>query len=428
MKRGYLSEYFEGVAAKKLSAVEADGTRSNQHEYNATKQMLNFLGRPTEKIRIPARFLYLDDSDPEPIIEDAFLTLGNRRQGKPRVPEFRLYFPDTTVSMNASEGDLLVIAKKCDGTLLVIIAENGSSIGRQIEWLFGFTDLAHPGFSVKSELETEQDRIEFASRFILENVGIIVETSEDTYLDDMLRRFNNCFPSTREFSDYARSTIKDINERSEPDIALMTWMEREEILFRTLERYLIADRLSAGFVDASKAGGLPSDMIAHQNKNPGRVDVDGFISFSLSVQNRRKSRVGLALENHLEFLFTKNCLRHTRAAVTENKARPDFLFPGSAEYRNLAFDPLKLTMLGVKSTCKDRWRQVLAEAGRIEKKHLLTLEMAISTHQTDEMAANQLQLVVPRSLHATYTSGQQSWLMDVASFMELVRYRQEAEA
>jgi hypothetical protein len=28
-------------------------------------------------------------------------------------------------------------------------------------------------------------------------------------------------------------------------------------------------------------------------------------------------------------------------------------------------------MPGVKSTCKDRWRQVLAEADRIDHKHLL---------------------------------------------------------
>lgn len=39
MNPGYLSEYFEGVAAKKLSAVEADETRSNQHEYHATKNV-----------------------------------------------------------------------------------------------------------------------------------------------------------------------------------------------------------------------------------------------------------------------------------------------------------------------------------------------------------------------------------------------------
>lgn len=411
MKPGYLSEYFEGVAAKKLSAVEADETRSNQHEYHATKKVQAFLGSPDEKTRIPARFLYLTDDDPDPIVEDAFLTLYNCRKGKPRAPEYHLYFPTTNVSLNASEGDLLVIAKKRDGGLLVIIAENGSSIGRQIEWLFGFADLAHPGFSVKSELETEQDRIEFASRFILENIGIAVETSEDTYLDDMLSRFAGRFPTTREFSAYARSTLKDLSPQDQPDLVLMTWMEREEILFRTLERYLIADRLSQGFTGEASTG---------------VVDVDGFLSFSLSVQNRRKSRVGLALENHLELLFAENGLRYTRTAVTENKAKPDFLFPSVTEYHNPAFDSLKLTMLGVKSTCKDRWRQVLAEADRIDNKHLLTLETAISTHQTDEMAAKRLQLVLPRSLHQTYTQGQQAWLMDVASFTELVRNRQNA--
>ena len=410
MRQGYLSEYFEGVAAKRLSAVEADETRSHQHEYHATKNVQAFLGSPDEKTRIDARFLYLTDEDTDPIVEDAFLTLYNCRKGKPRAPEYHLYFPTTTVSLNASEGDLLVIAKKRDGDLLVIIAENGSSIARQIEWLFGFADLAHPGFSVKSELETEQDRIEFASRFILESIGVVVETSDETYLDVMLEKFKGKFPTTRDFSAYARSTVKDLDARAEPDLVIITWMEREEILFRTLERYLIADRLSKGFAGEVDAG----------------VDVDGFLSFSLSVQNRRKSRVGLALENHLELLFVENGLRYARTAVTENKAKPDFLFPGAAEYHNPAYDSLKLTMLGVKSTCKDRWRQVLAEADRIDNKHLLTLETAISTHQTDEMASKCLQLVLPRGLHQTYTPAQQAWLMDVEAFMDMVRSRQTA--
>jgi len=431
MKSGYLSEYFEGVAAKRLSVVEADETRSNQHEYHATKKVQAFLGSPEEKTRMPACFLYLTDDDPDPIVEDAFLTLYNCRKGKPRAPEYHLYFPTTNVSLNASEGDLLVIAKKRDGGLLVIIAENGSSIGRQIEWLFGFADLAHPGFSVKSELETEQDRIEFASRFILENIGIAVETSEDTYLDDMLSRFGHRFPTTRTFSAYARSTLKDLSPQDQPDLVLMAWMEREEILFRTLERYLIADRLSQGFTNGNVNLIDTNGFMFHaENNSEGfvkkshGVDVDSFLSFSLSVQNRRKSRVGLALENHLELLFVENGLRYTRTAATENKAKPDFLFPGAAEYHNPAFDSLKLTMLGVKSTCKDRWRQVLAEADRINDKHLLTLETAISTNQTDEMSAKRLQLVLPRSLHRTYTPAQQAWLMDVASFTELVRTRQ----
>jgi hypothetical protein len=411
MKNGYLSEYFEGVAAKRLSAVEADRTRSNQHEYQATKNMLAFMGKPTEPTRIPARFVYLTDDDADSIVEDAFLTLYDSRKDQPhRTAEYRFYFPTTTVSLNATEGDLLVLAKRHDGDLLVVIAENGSSISAQIEWLFGFADLAHPGFSVKSGLETEQDRIAFASRFILENIGVVVETSAETYLDAMLEKFKGKFPTTREFSAYARSTLKDLNPVEDQDLVLMAWMEQEEILFRTLERHLIADRLSTGFGGDVDAG----------------VDVDGFLSFSLSVQNRRKSRVGLALENHLELLFTVCGIQFKRTAITENKAKPDFIFPSVTAYHDPAFDQLRLTMLGVKSTCKDRWRQVLAEADRIDHKHLLTLETSISKHQTDEMQAKNLRLVLPRGLHGTYTPIQQEWLMDIASFTALVHERQGA--
>jgi len=411
MKRGYLSEYFEGVAGKRLSAVEANQTRSNQHEYNATRQMLGFIGRPEEKARMPARFVYLNDDDPDPIVEDAFLTLYDSRKDQPhRSAEYRFYFPTTNVSLNAEEGDLLVIAKRRDGALLVIIAESGSSISRQIEWLFGFSDLAHPGFSVKSELETEQDRIEFASRFILENIGVEVEASEETFLDEMLGKFQGKFPTTREFSAYARSTLKDVVPKDDPDLVLMAWMEREEILFRTLERHLIADRLSKGFGRDTGADSV--------------VDVDGFLSFSLSVQNRRKSRVGLALENHLELMFGEFGIRYKRSAITENKAKPDFVFPGQAEYHDPLFDPLCLSMLGVKSTCKDRWRQVLSEADRIQYKHLLTLEAAISTNQTDEMQAKNLQLVLPKGLHLTYTEAQRKWLMSVEGFIDMVDKRQ----
>lgn len=69
---------------------------------------------------------------------------------------------------------------------------------------------------------------------------------------------------------------------------------------------------------------------------------------------------------------------------------------------------------------------MLAEADRIDHKHLLTLEASISRHQTDEMQAKNLQLVLPRGLHETYTPEQQAWLMDISSFAALVRERQDA--
>ena len=93
----------------------------------------------------------------------------------------------------------------------------------------------------------------------------------------MLTKFGGKFPVTKEFSAFARSVVGEMDVERTPDAALMNWIEKEEILFRTMEKHLIADRLSIG---------LRKD------------DVDSFISFSLSVQNRRKSRVGFALENH----------------------------------------------------------------------------------------------------------------------------------
>ena len=71
-------------------------------------------------------------------------------------------------------------------------------------------------------------------------------------------------------------------------------------------------------------------------------------------------------------------------------------------------------MLGVKTTCKDRWRQVLSEANRVPDKHLLTLESPISPAQTDEMRDHRIQLVIPRPLHQPYKPQQQQWLMSLA--------------
>lgn len=408
MKKGYLSQYFNGAAVKTLSAVEADVLSSNQHEFNGVEGLRKILGEPDGKTRYKATFMYLTDHDDEPVIEDGFLTWYDARQ-KARIErgvkryEYRLYFPANLVSQRANSGDILVIAKRPDNTLLAIVAEAETTIARQIVWLFGFSDLSHPGFSIREELETEQDRIKFASRFILENIGVAVEVTEEAWLDDMLRKFGGGFPTTRKFSAYARSTLPEIQAQDGHDEALMAWMEREEILFRTLEKHLIGERLSQGFDG----------------------DVNGFISFSLSVQNRRKSRAGLALENHLEILFQECGIRYTRTPRTENKSRPDFIFPGINEYRDPDFDSLDLTMLGVKSSCKDRWRQVLAEADRIYRKHLLTLEAAISKNQTDEMKSKNLQLVLPKALQDTYSKYQRDWLMSVSGFTEHVLDKQE---
>ena len=413
MKQGYLSQYFEGVAIKQLSVVEADTIHSNQHEFNGVAGLREILGEPEGgKAHFDAKFLYLTDQDDEPIVEDGFLTWYDSRQ-KARLErnvmrwEYRLYFPTNLVSQCAAAGDLLVIAKRADNTLLAIVAEKDTTIERQIRWLFGFVDLLHPGFSVKSELETEQDRIGFAARVILEQIGVEVEEEAPNYLDQMLSKFNGSFPKTIVFSAYARSTIHDLSSCDDPDTALVAWMEREEILFRTLEKHLLGEKLRT-------------------LTQAGVEDTEPFIKLVQSALQRRKSRAGSALENHLEQIFTDHDVTYTRTGVTENNLKPDFIFPSMGHYHDMAFPQARLTMLASKSTCKDRWRQILNEAVRIPDKHLLTLEPSISENQTNEMRAERVQLVLPRILHPTYTPAQRAWLVDVTAFIHLTRERQSA--
>lgn len=405
MKKGYLSSQFEGFGYKKLTATEVDPETSHGHEFQGIAPFRELFGQVRQELR--ATFIYLSDKLEDGLLrQDGILTWYDARENQlHRSPEWRLYYPKEVVLVQeeARPGDLIVIAKQPNGSVTVLMAEEGSTYERQLIWLFGITEPdRRRAFEVCRTEGTSSDReLDFAARLILDALDFEVERKDESFLDSLLERFGSVFPTTRVFSGFARDTLKDVSPTDDSDAALVAWMEREEVLFRTLEAHIVEQRLKAGF-----------------------TDVDAFIVFSLSVQNRRKSRVGKALENHLECILQTLRVRFARGQVTENNSSPDFLFPGFKEYHDPTFAVSRLSMLGVKSTCKDRWRQVLAEANRIENKHLLTLEPGISVNQTEQMRANNLQLVLPAKFHATYTPDQQKWLMSLASFIQLVRSRE----
>jgi hypothetical protein len=405
MDFGDLADHFDGVAAKILSTVETVGRRSNQHELDGVKALQGLFGRPAEKLIIPTRFLAVTDDTDEPVAEDGTLTFYDARLNTPNRSEYRLYYPASVDAMKTAQpGDMVFIAKQRTGDALFIVAPAGSSIAAQLDWLFGTDVLEHHGFSVRSGLESGHDSLGLTAMYLLDMLGIAVEPRNDDWLEKILAKFGPRFPTSAEFGAFARSTLPDLHPADDPDTVLMAWMEQEEILFRTLERHLAADTLDALYSD-------------------GHVDVDRFIEVSLSLHNRRKSRAGKGLENQLIALFAALDVRHTFNPVTENRARPDFIFPGIDEYRNPGFPHVDLTMLGVKTTCKDRWRQVISEAKRIDDKHLLTLESPISPAQTDEMRDHRIQLVIPRSLHEPYKPEQRQWLMGVDDFIAMARER-----
>jgi len=399
-----LAQYFTGVVVKRLSEVEVNGVKSNQHEFNGIKPMIAMFGDAPGKTRMDARFIYMTDEEEDMLAADGFLTWYDARERHPVRTEFRMYFPSNEVMEQASASDLMIIARKQNGAILLIVVRSGSTIERQLLWLFAVTG-ENGSFTVQT-IEGEADReIGYAERTVLETLGIEPEPepAAPAWLTRILEKFGGAFPTTKLFSAFARETADAPSPLDDPDGTIMAWLSHEEMLFRTLERHIVDQRL---------------------NVVPPFTDVDDFIKYSLSVQNRRKSRAGASLEHHLREIFKAQGLLFVEQKITEQNSKPDFLFPGIDNYHDDEFNAGLLTMLGAKSSCKERWNQVLAEAERIPHKHLFTLEASISPKQTDKMQEKNLQLVLPETIHQTFLPEQQGWLLNLDNFVDLVKDRQ----
>lgn len=404
MKKGFLSEYFEGVGVKRLSKVDADSKSSNQHEIGTTRDMRAFLAENHQE-RFETTYVWLGGEQEGFSVEASATHYDSRKDNPDRSAEWRLYYTTNPVTAMMSEGDTLFLAKRQSSRLMFIVVPSGASLESQLLWLFGFDSQPSLKFAAQSYDDNEGAELDFTARFLLDELGIEFEDPNANSIDTIIERFGLQFPKTVEFSDLARLTVPEVDAKNDPDHALMAWLDREEAMFRRLERRIVSDRIQKGFVENTE------------------VDVDGFLSFSLSVQNRRKSRMGHSFENHLSAVFDAWSIPYKRGGITERNNKPDFLFPSIEAYRDLKFPEHQLSMLAAKSVCKERWRQILPEADRINAKHLVTLEPAISKAQTDQMQAHIVQLVVPNSIQASYTSEQSKWLWSMQRFIEHVKER-----
>ena len=319
MKIGVLSQYFKGIAAKRLVKGEVSPKVSNQHEFNGVNSLGLLLGYHAEKSkRFPAKFIYLNDNLENPVEFDSTVTWYDTRRNQPhRAPEYRLYYQTSSVMDYAAYNDLLIVAKTQTDELLIIIAAAGSTFDNQLRYLFGL-DLRGSGYEIFEEEKIEKIQLGYTQKIILSSIGIEIEETDENILEIMLDKFSGSFPTTKIFSEFARSTIIDLDPLIDPDLTIISWMEKEEILFKTLERYFISEKLK--------------DRFGNENNL-----VDEFLKYSLSIHNRRKSRVGFALENHLEEIFRLFSIKYARTVITENKSKPDFLFPGVNEYHSSVF-------------------------------------------------------------------------------------------
>lgn len=228
---------------------------------------------------------------------------------------------------------------------------------------------------------------------------------EERAFERFIAGIGGAFPSSVEMSAAARKIEGLVYDHAEyvqtnPDKKLLNWSDVEYRLFRAVESHRYGDSVSKGF-----------------------ATVDDFLKLANTLLNSRKSRAGKSFEHHLAALFTGNGIQFAEQVVTEENKKPDFIFPSSEAYHDASFDDGRLVFLAAKTTCKDRWRQILNEADRFKgkTKYLCTLQQGMTVKQVNEMTAEEVVLVVPKPYIPYYPKDKQGGILTIADFIQKVK-------
>ena len=272
------------------------------------------------------------------------------------------------------------------------------------------TDIDYSGYFLETDDEIEEFLVTFGispteTNSLIDIQKVSAETQEKLSIQEFINNLDVDFPASDVMSAAARAIEEKTYDHIEyirlnPDEKIISWTNMEYTLFRALEYARYGEIITKGF-----------------------QSVDEFVRVSNVVLNRRKSRAGKSLEHHLSAIFDGNCIEYSSRAVTEGNKKPDFLFPSQEAYHDHGFSVDYIVSLAAKTTCKDRWRQVLNEADRLKDKpkYLCTLQQGISGAQMDEMQAENVILVVPKPYIATYPKDRRDRIWTLARFVQYVK-------
>lgn len=315
---------------------------------------------------------------------DSRLTYYGKAKNELRITRFGNDFP---FFAEEHVGDLLIIAKQTDDDYDGYVLSTEDEID---------TFMLHFNLSA----DRPNQIIDVANKQCENNT---LQTAIDEAIKDLID-----FPQTAEMGKMAQELYNKLhkinNEKvcESPDKILLNWYDTELSMFRSLEEKVYSSIYTKPFPDCQS-----------------------LIEFSNKILNRRKSRAGKSLEHHLSAIFTAHKLIFEEQVVTENNKKPDFLFPNGICYHNYEFPAENLTILGAKTTCKDRWRQVINEADRVDERYLFTLQQGISKNQLKEMADENVKLVVPESHVDSYPEEYRESLNTLNGFIEIVKEKQD---
>lgn len=371
--------------SKYITANDTGATGGHQSGFHIHKHSWKlFFDKPGEKGENKDKYITIkwqDDFE----TTSRFIYYGVGTRNEYRLTRFGRSFPFLE---DSNIGDLLVLCKK--------------------------SSEYYEAFVLQSDEEIDEF---FAAMNISSNDtnGIIPEqfqaNSEDKLMQCFLAFLKSLkidFPSTFELATNSRKCYKSafrINPKNifeNPDGEILNWLDAEFQLFKVIENDRYNNRIQSPF-----------------------KTVEELVETANTILNRRKSRAGKSLEHHLSEIFRTFELKFAIQAITEDKKKPDFLFPDVESYNNLKFDPEKLLMLASKTTCKDRWRQILNEADRIQTKHLFTLQQGISSNQLGEMYKYNVCLVVPQKYKNSFPKEYESRILSLENFINLVQTKQK---
>jgi hypothetical protein len=207
------------------------------------------------------------------------------------------------------------------------------------------------------------------------------------------------WPSGTEIADHIARILPLPDEN--PDSRILKRREREFQLYSKLENHHYLPLIREGF-----------------------DNFNDFYKLGLTVAQKRKSRAGKSLELQLKLIFQEEGLEEGRdfcyQTKTEGGHTPDFIFPNDRQYSAADITGNGLRMLAVKTTCKDRWRQILKEADKISEKHLFTLQEGVSINQFKEMNEAGVRLVVPRPHIPKFPKEVRSELTSLEGFLKVI--------
>jgi len=348
----------EGIIAfsKFITANDTGTTGAHQSGFHIHKNAWNlFFDSPGEKGSnkdVFVKIKWQDDFE----TDSRFIYYGVGTRDEYRLTRFGRGFPFFTEN---NVGDLLILSKKYDRYYEGFILTNDDDIESFFS-AFGISSTETNNILPKTTEITAEDRLKLLF---------------STFISDL----TTDFPSTYELARGARDIFIEAYKLSKkdilhnPDCEILNWISTEFDLFKSIE----------------------NDRYSSLIKTPF-ISVDDLIISANTILNRRKSRAGKSLEHHLSEIFNIWQLNFVAQPVTEANKKPDFIFPDIETYYSEPRGSTKLVFLGAKTTCKDRWRQIIGEADKIPHKHLFTLQQGISSNQLAEMKTSGITLVVPK--------------------------------